>query len=300
MARLLIYSVALFLLSGRLTLFGQVQIDPGTAESLLLERPMPVYPELARRARVQDTVKLLITVSDKGLVSDVGVLSGHPLLNESAVNSVKQSRYEPYSHDGKAVPFFTTVEIPLILEMSEKDYKRDQTLARRYFEEEEKCRYLMNASEWRNAEEICSANLEIVDDLGKHRGATKMRAYRMAGLAALAQSKYEEALNYLNRAHKYGRSSLKEDDAELGDLLVMLGLTYSKMEKPDKARKSYAKGEKILQLAYDHANAILKAQYLPRLKIALEYCMRAAEDAGDSKEAEKLKKRLASLPTLNR
>jgi len=127
-----------------------------------------------------------------------------------------------------------------------------------------------------------------------------MRAYRMAGLTELALSKYEEALNSLNRAYKYGKSALKDDDdVEIGDLLLMLGLAHSKMGKPHKARGYYAKGEKMLQLAYDRAPPFLKTQYLPRLKKALEYCIRAAEDAGETQEAEPLRKRLRDLPAQN-
>ena len=124
-----------------------------------------------------------------------------------------------------------------------------------------------------------------------------MGAYQLAGLAELAQNKYKEARDYLNRAYKFGKSNLKDDDADLGGLLIALGQAYSKMGNLDDARDSYSKGIKILQLSCDHAaDPAQRAFNLQRLKKALEYQISAAEAAGAAAEVEALKKRLASLP----
>ncbi|MBN1567778.1 MAG: energy transducer TonB [Acidobacteria bacterium] len=297
MARIVTHAMVLLFICCQFALYGQVKLDQNAAEALLLERPIPVYPQLARRARVEEIVKLFITVSESGFVKNYGVISGHPLLTESAIQSVMQSRYKPYISEGKAVSFATTVEIPFLLEFTEKDYERDRMLASQYFEQESKCRDLTNAADWQHADEVCRANLAIADKFGKHRELTKMRAYQLAGFAALGLNRYKEARDYLNRAYKFGKSNLKEDDGDLGALLVTLGQAHAKMGNLNAARDSYAKGAKILQLACDHApDPAQRASNLLRLKKALEYQISAAETAGAAAEAEALKKRLAAMP----
>jgi len=59
----------------------------------LVHKVDPVYPEAAIKARVQGRVKLTVTVNEEGLVSDVQAAAGHPLLNEAAVNAVKQWKF---------------------------------------------------------------------------------------------------------------------------------------------------------------------------------------------------------------
>jgi TonB family protein len=296
MARIL-FCVVIFLFSGYQAVMSQpLYLDPGIAEGMLLERPIPVYSELAQRARVQGAVRLQIGVSQTGSVTQVVLLSGHPLLNDGAVNAIQQSKYSPYSLEGKAVPFWTEVEVVFLPGVSDKDYERDLKLVGPYFEQEIKCRDSINAYKLREAEEICSANLALADKLGKLRIYTKMRAYRLAGLAMIGQDKNKEALKYLKKAISLGSTYFNYDDVNLGEVLVTLGYTYSKMEELKAARDTFAKAEQTFQAAFDAGGSPLKARYLPQLKKALEYHINAAEADGAVEEVNKLKKQLASLP----
>jgi TonB family protein len=71
----------------------------------------PVYPEDARKARVQGTVVLECTISPQGRVTDVRVLHGNPRLDQAAIDAVKQWAYTPALLDGKAVPVIMTVSV---------------------------------------------------------------------------------------------------------------------------------------------------------------------------------------------
>ena len=59
------------------------------------KRVAPVYPALAAKMRIEGTVKLEATVNEEGIVEEVKVVSGHTLLAASAIEAVKQWRYEP-------------------------------------------------------------------------------------------------------------------------------------------------------------------------------------------------------------
>jgi protein TonB len=80
-------------------------------ESKLIFRPEPVYSELARRVRVSGTVVLDVQIDEEGNVSDVRVLSGHPLLAGAAVEAVRRWRYTPTVLNGEPVPVVATVTV---------------------------------------------------------------------------------------------------------------------------------------------------------------------------------------------
>jgi protein TonB len=61
----------------------------------------PVYPPLARQARIQGTVILKIVINKDGDVRNVQSVSGHPMLAPAAVEAVKQWKYHPYTEEGK-------------------------------------------------------------------------------------------------------------------------------------------------------------------------------------------------------
>jgi len=66
--------------------------------------PNPVYPEAARRARIQGVVVLECTIGKDGRVQSVKDLRGLPLgLTETAVDAVNKWRFEPSTLNGKPV-----------------------------------------------------------------------------------------------------------------------------------------------------------------------------------------------------
>lgn len=70
----------------------------------VLHRVEPLYPDIARRARVQGAVVLLMTVDDRGLPTEVKVLEGPLVLQEVAMRAARQWRFEPARVDGRPVP----------------------------------------------------------------------------------------------------------------------------------------------------------------------------------------------------
>ena len=81
----------------------------------LINRVDPLYPPLARQARIQGTVILKVFISKSGDVQDLQLISGHPMLAPAAVEAVKQWRYRPYLVNGGAVDVETTVQVNFTL-----------------------------------------------------------------------------------------------------------------------------------------------------------------------------------------
>lgn len=71
----------------------------------------PVYPEVAQQARVTGIVILEAVVGSSGSVSDVKILKSIPLLDEAAIEAVRQWAYTPTTLNGVAVPVIMTVTV---------------------------------------------------------------------------------------------------------------------------------------------------------------------------------------------
>lgn len=85
-----------------------------TAEDMrdrLVYKVAPVYPPLARQARIQGTVILSIIINKLGEVRDTQLVNGHPMLVPAAVEAVKKWRYIPYESDGETVEVQTDVQV---------------------------------------------------------------------------------------------------------------------------------------------------------------------------------------------
>jgi len=71
----------------------------------------PVYPDIAKQARVQGIVILEAIIDPQGNVTNVRVLRSIPLLDQSAIEAVKQWKYEPTLLNGVPVPIVMTVTV---------------------------------------------------------------------------------------------------------------------------------------------------------------------------------------------
>ena len=84
-------------------------------EGDLIRRVQPLYPPLARQARVQGQVVLRAIIRRDGVIENLQVLSGHPMLLQAAIDAVKQWRYRPYSLNGEPVEVETQVTMNFVL-----------------------------------------------------------------------------------------------------------------------------------------------------------------------------------------
>jgi TonB family protein len=77
----------------------------------IVTKVQPIYPPLARQTRIQGTVRLHTIVGTDGSVKQLEVISGHPLLVQSALDAVRQWKYSPTLLEGKPVEVDTTIDV---------------------------------------------------------------------------------------------------------------------------------------------------------------------------------------------
>jgi TonB family protein len=88
-----------------------VSVSQGISQGLIIKKIAPSYPATALHLRVQGSVQLLATVTKKGDISAVKVMSGDPSLARAAMDAVKQWKYKPYLLDGNPVEIQTQVTV---------------------------------------------------------------------------------------------------------------------------------------------------------------------------------------------
>lgn len=80
----------------------RVQVSADTAD-VVTHAVQPGYPMLARQMKVQGSVILQALIGRDGLIQDLRVLGGPPILASAAQEAVRQWHFKPHYADGEAV-----------------------------------------------------------------------------------------------------------------------------------------------------------------------------------------------------
>lgn len=86
-------------------------ISGGLAVGMIVNKVVPSYPIEARDQHISGTVILKAIIGKDGLIKDLQVVSGHKLLQQSAIDAVRQWRYRPYLLYGEPVEVMTQISV---------------------------------------------------------------------------------------------------------------------------------------------------------------------------------------------
>jgi protein TonB len=78
-------------------------VHKGVITGLAVNLPKPPYPNLAKQIGLQGTVSVQVLLNEAGKVVSAKAVSGHPMLNPTAVSAAYQARFSPTLVDGKPV-----------------------------------------------------------------------------------------------------------------------------------------------------------------------------------------------------
>jgi protein TonB len=93
----------------------RIRVGGNVQQAKLVRQPRPVYPPLAKQARIQGVVRLSAIISRDGTIQHLEVVSGHPLLIPSALEAVKQWVYQPTLLNGEPVEVVTQIDVNFTL-----------------------------------------------------------------------------------------------------------------------------------------------------------------------------------------
>jgi protein TonB len=98
------------------TITNPIPVSRGVREPRKLRHVAPIYPELARKIRLQGTVVVECTIDTQGRVVNATVVNGNPLLNEAALAAVQQWVYTPTLLSGVPVPVLLHASVTFTLQ----------------------------------------------------------------------------------------------------------------------------------------------------------------------------------------
>jgi protein TonB len=78
---------------------------------MLLAPIRPIYPAIAKAARVEGTVIVEAIISAAGRIESARVISGPPMLQRAAIDAIQAARYKPYRLNGEATTVETTITV---------------------------------------------------------------------------------------------------------------------------------------------------------------------------------------------
>lgn len=90
---------------------GRARVDGNVQSGRLVNKVQPVYPALARQGRIEGVVRLQAIIGKDGSIEQLEVISGHPLLQQAALDAVRQWVYQPTLLEGKPVEVDTTIDV---------------------------------------------------------------------------------------------------------------------------------------------------------------------------------------------
>lgn len=90
---------------------GLVRISSGVSAGMLIAPIRPIYPEIARVARVEGTVVVEAIISRAGTIESLHVVSGPAMLRVAALDAIRSARYQPYRLNGSPTEVQTTISV---------------------------------------------------------------------------------------------------------------------------------------------------------------------------------------------
>ena len=75
--------------------------DQPEGKRAIVDRVVPVYPDLARRAQIHGTVRVGVVVAPNGKAKFTQVIGGNPLLAKAAVDAIDKWKWVPAAQETK-------------------------------------------------------------------------------------------------------------------------------------------------------------------------------------------------------
>jgi len=105
-----------------------IHVPGAITKASLISKVEPVYPPLAKQARIQGTVRFAAIIGEDGHIEKLQVISGHPLLIRAAQEAVRQYVYKPVLLNGRPVEVMTDIDVLFTLGPTSRETpERQQT-----------------------------------------------------------------------------------------------------------------------------------------------------------------------------
>ncbi len=235
-----------------------------------------------------------IIVSAKGKVVSVKVLTGHPMLIQTAIDAVRTWKYEPFRDTHGAETEITT-EVAVRFPPLPPETDKESAARRKFFPLDDECRALVNAEKYADAEAKCRAAVAVSNDLPENAAIERSMARAYLAHSLYLQGRVTEAIPLYRESLQITQAHARPDDADLASDYENLARALVEDGQYIEADALYATSISTFEAAI-HALPSRRDNYQRRLKRALTEYAALKEKLDDPGAAEQLRQRAAAVP----
>jgi TonB family protein len=178
-----------------------LQVDAKSIQEHIDHQISPVYPPIAKAAHIQGTVVFDLRIGTTGKIESMKVVSGPAMLQQAAMDCLKQWSFHPFEKDG--VPVAATGPASIVFLLS--DYHPapdDEQVADRYFPLFDQCnKAISSRADTKSAEDVCNSAAETAEKFGSEvRFVEKRSAFVYAATACADNGDLPNALAWADKA----------------------------------------------------------------------------------------------------
>ncbi len=199
--RFLLFALVCSGVSSLLSAQEILAVDAGTLNQHIDHHADPVYPPIAKAARVQGTVVFQVQVGATGTIESMKVVSGPAMLQQAAIDCLKKWTYHPFQKDGAPVPASGPVAIEFSLGR-DGPTPDEEKIASRYFPLSDQCTKAVSArTDYPQAAAICKSAADTADEFpADRRFIEKRSAFVWAAYALMYSKDLNTALVFASKA----------------------------------------------------------------------------------------------------
>jgi TonB family protein len=227
----------------------------------------PTYPALARATRLQGEVVILATISKSGVVGDLKVKSGHPLLAPAAMEAVLLWHFRPFLEDGKPEPVQALLKVQFPPGDAPGEFQASVDTVEQFYTTLEGCRDETRENNFIDAEALCKKAIDQAAALDEHHQLERMDACQQMGHVFFLQKKYAEALEQYQKELAIATASVEPWEVTLAAAHQHVANGLWATAKKEEARVEYEQAENTYEQSREHTDsAFLKNEYAKGLK----------------------------------
>jgi TonB family protein len=266
-----------------------VRVTDAEATEHLIRHDDPVYPPIAKAARVQGTVVLKVEVDGTGKVRHIASVAGNAMLMQTAISAVKDWTWRPFD-EAHGAPVVFEVKVPFGTELTEDQEKAklDLEVGKEYFPLDGACRDALRVP-GDGAIAPCRKEVAVSTRFPwqEQRHLEILDAHENLGRALLNAGMAKEAIEEFDLAIQIAEQSMKKSDAEYAYPLLWRATAERQVANNDAALKDYASAEESMRLAIKNLPDMTK-QYGFALKRMLQQHAALLTAMGRDQEGQSL------------
>jgi TonB family protein len=282
-------------------LTASAQTDPvktvsaADATNHIVKRVEPTVPPLAKQVKIGGNVKLHIVISASGEVSSAMFVSGPLMLEQAAIEAVKQWKFKPFLEGDTPVAVTTDIELDFPGGMSESE----SDVRAKYFPLDDECRNLVKNAKYAEAEPKCRQAVEISENLPKEAVLERSDALSMLANSILLQRRFAEAIPLYERALELDKGYRKPNDVDLATDYANLARAYGLTGNQAKADELYGMAVITFKAAIKDLPEMYE-NYSRRLQRTLNEYAQIKDAEGQTEAASELRKQANEITTHGR